>query len=88
MSHRKKPVRKTKTIQPTVEIAGVKLFTVQAIADAFNVNKITILRHIKEKRLVARLIGHKYYVTAENLRIFLDSPMRIKEKEKTINTNK
>jgi predicted site-specific integrase-resolvase len=55
-----------------VEIAGVKLYTAQAIADTFGVNIVTILRHIKKGRLTAQLIGHKYYITEANLSYFLN----------------
>lgn len=54
-----------------MEIADVKLYTAQAIADAFSINVVTILRHIKKGNLRARLIGHKYYVAEENLKQFL-----------------
>jgi len=78
MGNREIASRKTKIITALVEIAGVKLYTVQAIADAFGVNKITILRHIKNGSLGARLIGHKYFITEEQLKNFLNTPCRIK----------
>lgn len=73
----KQQQKKRKNIsKATVKIAGVKLSTAQSIADAFGVNVITILRHIKKGRLIARLVGHKYYVTEKNLRIFLNMPKK------------
>jgi len=57
-----------------VEIAGIKLYTAQSIADTFDVNVVTILRHIKKGNLKARLIGHRYYITEENLQAFLNTP--------------
>lgn len=64
-----------------MEIAGVRLYTAQAIADTFGVNVVTILRHIKKGNLTARLIGHKYYVTEENIRKFLETPYIVKHRK-------
>lgn len=63
-----------------MEIAGIKLYTAQSIADSFGVNVITILRHIKKGKLKARLIEHKYYITEDNLRIFLNTAYTVKTK--------
>lgn len=64
-----------------VEIAGIKLYTAQSIADTFGVNVITILRHIKKGNLKARLIGHKYYVTEDNLRAFVSTSCNVRRKK-------
>jgi len=66
--------KKKNVSKATVEIAGVKLYTAQAIANTFGINVVTILRHIKKGNLRARLIGHMYYITEENLRKFFDTP--------------
>ena len=68
--------KRKKAEKMAVEIAGVKLYTAQSIADTFGINVVTILRHIKKRNLKARLIGHKYYITEENLRIFLSMPKK------------
>ena len=75
-------MKKKKNIpKATVEIAGVKLYTAQAIADTFAVNIVTILRHIKHGDLKARLIGHKYFITEANLRKFLETPYIVKHRK-------
>ena len=66
--------KRKKAEKVAIEIAGVKLYTAQSIADTFGVNVVTILRHIKKGNLKARLIGHRYYIIEENLRRFLDTP--------------
>jgi len=63
--------KKAKTV--AVDIAGIRLYTSQSIADTFGVKAVTILRHIKKGNLKARFIGHKYYTTEDNLKTFLNS---------------
>lgn len=66
----------------TVEIAGVKLYTAQSIVDAFGVNIVTILRHIKKGALKTRLIGHKYFIPEKNLIDFLNTCQTIQLKKR------
>lgn len=67
-------MKKSKRSQKeTVEIASIRLYTAKSIADTFGVNVVTILRHIKKGNLKARNIGHKYYVTEQNLSTFLNA---------------
>lgn len=74
--------KKKSTSKTSVEIAGVKLYTAQTIADTFDVNVVTILRHIKKGSLKARLIGHKYYITEQNLCTFLNTQSVIKTRHR------
>lgn len=79
-------MKKRKRISKSdVQIAGVNLYTAQTIADTFGVNVITILRHIKEGRLIARLVGHKYYVTEENLKKFFNTKGLVRKQKNNNN---
>ncbi|MGB3342181.1 MAG: helix-turn-helix domain-containing protein [bacterium] len=74
--------KRKNALRGTVVIAGVTLYTVQEIAQTFGVNSITILRHIKKGDLIARQIGHKYFVVEENLRVFLSAHSIVKGRKK------
>ncbi len=74
--------QRKKTKEITVEIAGIKLYTTQSIANTFGVNVVTILRHIKKGDLKARLIGHKYFITEGNLKDFLGTHSIVKPHKK------
>jgi excisionase family DNA binding protein len=74
--------KKKSTSKGTVEIAGIKMYTAQSIADIFGVNIVTILRHIKKGNMIAWLMGHKYYITKENLKEFLNSYQPVQSKKR------
>jgi excisionase family DNA binding protein len=53
------------------EITGVKLYTVDEVAELLQINRLTVLKYIKQGRLTAARIGRPYMITEDGLREFL-----------------
>jgi excisionase family DNA binding protein len=48
-----------------------KLFTVDEVADAFRINKQTVLRFIREGKIKAYKVGREYRVKEEEVNAYL-----------------
>lgn len=55
----------------SVQIAGLKLYTLDELSKILEVNKVTLRGYIEQGRLKAVKIGRSYRVTEEDLREFL-----------------
>jgi excisionase family DNA binding protein len=54
-----------------VQVAGLKLYTLDELSKILKVNKVTLRGYIEKGRLNAVKIGRSYRVTEEDLREFL-----------------
>ena len=52
-------------------ILGVKLYSLQEVADLLGVTRETITKYISRGRLTTTLIGGRKYLSEENLKSFL-----------------
>ncbi len=50
---------------------GVKLYTVDEVAQLLDINRLTVLKYIREGKLQAQRIGRPLFVSEESLRLFL-----------------
>lgn len=50
---------------------GVKLYTVDELAALLKINRLTVLKYIREGKLQAQRIGRPLFVSEESLRLFL-----------------
>ena len=55
-------------------IGDLRLFSTREIAERFNLTEQTIKSYIKSGQLRARKLGHKYYVTENDLRAYFEVP--------------
>jgi hypothetical protein len=52
-------------------VNGITLYTVDEVAEQLNINRLTVLKYIKQGRLYAQRIGRPYMITEQDLRQFL-----------------
>ena len=60
--------RKKKPDLNPVEIAGVRLYSVEDLAKAFGLSVATIRRHFRTGKIAGTKIGHTWYVSEDQLR--------------------
>ena len=66
------------------EIAGLKLYSVQEIADVLEISPITLRNYITQGDLVACKVGKSYMVEEKNLRDFLLSKRYSTRKQREV----
>jgi len=54
-----------------IEIAGVKLYSVNDMAKELKISEVTIRTYLRQRKIKAKKIGGKWYATAESIRTFL-----------------
>lgn len=54
-----------------IEIAGVKLYSVNDMAKELKISAVTIRAYLRQGKIKAKKIGGKWYATVESLRSFL-----------------
>lgn len=53
------------------QILGVKLYTIEEVAEMLGVQTQTASKYISQERLKAQVIGGRKYISEENLKDFL-----------------
>mgnify|MGYP001172850275 CR=1 FL=1 len=63
-----------KTIKASVQCFNneVVLYTINDLAKQLDIHSATIRRYIKQGKLKARFVGHKYMITKENFLEFMN----------------
>jgi excisionase family DNA binding protein len=56
----------------SVKIADIELFTVDELADKFDVQDRTILAYIKEGKLKAQKMGKRWYISSESIKEYFE----------------
>lgn len=51
---------------------GIKIYTVQEVADLLHLTTRTIYKYIKEGKLTASQVGRKYFIKEEELKRLLE----------------
>ena len=57
----------------SIEIGGVKLYSVKDIATAMDVSEQTVRRYIKRGFLKSKKIGRNIFITEEQLKDFIEA---------------
>lgn len=55
-----------------IKLGNITAYTVQEIAEKFNISAETVRTYIKKGKLKACKMGTKYYVTEDNLKAYLE----------------
>jgi len=71
MTPKRKKSGKSDKSKP-VEIAGITLYPVEALAKAFSLSPATVRRYLTSGKIKGQKLGHTWYVTEDQLRALFE----------------
>lgn len=57
-----------------IQAAGLTLYTVEEVAELFELHRNTVFKYLRTGRLPGHKLGRRWYVSDEALRAYFDRP--------------